>query len=141
MCNAWVSDWIGPSPLLRIDDVHHRIALFPTDRSGIQHINHQVESVDDIMRSWYFLQERGVPVVFGPGRHPTSGARFILFRRAGRHDLRVLLRRLEHHRRGRASAATVPARAFGLLHVGLEAEHPRVPEVSPHPRPSHRTLS
>lgn len=79
ICNARVSDWIGPSPLLRIDDVHHRIALFPTDRSGIQHINHQVESVDDIMRSWYFLQERGVPVVFGPGRHPTSGARFIYF--------------------------------------------------------------
>lgn len=79
ICNARVSDWIGPSPLLRIDDIHHRIALFPTDRSGIQHINHQVESVDDIMRSWYFLQERGVPVVFGPGRHPTSGARFIYF--------------------------------------------------------------
>jgi 2,3-dihydroxy-p-cumate/2,3-dihydroxybenzoate 3,4-dioxygenase len=79
ICNARVSDWIGPSPLLRIDDIHHRIALFPTDRSGIQHINHQVESIDDIMRTWYFLQERGVPVVFGPGRHPTSGARFIYF--------------------------------------------------------------
>lgn len=77
--NARVSDWIGPSPLLRIDEIHHKIALFPTDRSGIQHINHQVESVDDIMRSWYFLQEQGVKVVFGPGRHPTSGARFLYF--------------------------------------------------------------
>ncbi|WP_221797180.1 VOC family protein [Oceanobacter mangrovi] len=77
--NARVSDWIGPSPLLRLDAIHHRVALFPTNRSGIQHINHQVESIDDIMRSWYFLQEQGVKVVFGPGRHPTSGARFLYF--------------------------------------------------------------
>lgn len=77
--SARVSDWIGPSALLRIDDIHHRIALFPTNRAGIQHINHQVESVDDIMRSWYFLQEQGVKIVFGPGRHPTSGARFLYF--------------------------------------------------------------
>lgn len=77
--NARVSDWIGASPLLRIDEIHHRVALFPTTRSGIQHINHQVESIDDIMRTWYFLQEKGIRVVFGPGRHPTSGARFIYF--------------------------------------------------------------
>lgn len=77
--NARVSDWIGPSALLRIDEIHHRIALFPTSRKGIQHINHQVESTDDIMRSWYFLKEQGIKVVFGPGRHPTSGARFLYF--------------------------------------------------------------
>lgn len=77
--NARVSDWIGASPLLRINPIHHQIALFPTTRSGVQHINHQVESIDDIMRSWYFLQEQGVKVVFGPGRHPTSGARFLYF--------------------------------------------------------------
>ncbi|MBL0423009.1 VOC family protein [Ramlibacter sp. AW1] len=79
MCSAQVSDWIGEAPLLRIDEVHHKIALFPTTRSGIQHINHQVEGIDDLMRSWYFLRERGVRIVFGPGRHPTSGARFLYF--------------------------------------------------------------
>ena len=52
-CNARVSDWIGEAPLLRIDPVHHRIALFPSKRHGVQHINHQVESIDDIMRSYY----------------------------------------------------------------------------------------
>ena len=51
LCNARVSDWIGPAPLLRIDEVHHRIALFPSSFAGIQHINHQVESIDDIMRA------------------------------------------------------------------------------------------
>ena len=77
--NARVSDRIGEAPLLRIDAVHHKIALFPTDRAGIQHVNFQVASVDDIMRSWYFLQERQVPIAFGPGRHPISTAMFLYF--------------------------------------------------------------
>lgn len=77
---AKVSDRIGDAPLLRIDEVHHKVALFPTTRSGVQHINHQVESIDDIMRAWYTLQKLNVPIAFGPGRHPTSGARFLYFR-------------------------------------------------------------
>jgi 2,3-dihydroxy-p-cumate/2,3-dihydroxybenzoate 3,4-dioxygenase len=79
VCNARVSDRIGDAALLRIDAIHHTIALFPTDRAGIQHINHQVETGDDVMRSFYFLSERQVPMVFGPGRHPTSSARFLYF--------------------------------------------------------------
>ena len=79
VCNARVSDRIGDAALLRIDEVHHTIALFPTDRAGIQHINHQVATGDDVMRSFYFLSERRVPMVFGPGRHPTSSARFLYF--------------------------------------------------------------
>jgi 2,3-dihydroxy-p-cumate/2,3-dihydroxybenzoate 3,4-dioxygenase len=77
--NARVSDRIGDAPLLRIDEVHHTIALFPTNRSGIQHINHQVESADDIQRSFHFLRDRQVKMVFGPGRHPTSSAKFLYF--------------------------------------------------------------
>lgn len=76
---AKVSDRIGQAPLLRIDEVHHKVALFPSTYAGVQHINHQVESIDDIMRSWYFLQRQGVRIVFGPGRHPTSGAMFLYF--------------------------------------------------------------
>ena len=79
VCNARVSDRIGDAPLLRIDEVHHSIALFPSDRTGIQHINHQVETGDDVMRSYQFLKERGVSITFGPGRHPTSSARFLYF--------------------------------------------------------------
>jgi 2,3-dihydroxy-p-cumate/2,3-dihydroxybenzoate 3,4-dioxygenase len=55
------------------------MALFPSARTGVQHINHQVESIDDIMRSYYFLREQNVKVRFGPGRHPTSGAMFLYF--------------------------------------------------------------
>lgn len=76
---ARVSDRIGDAALLRIDPVHHKIALFPTTRSGIQHVNHQVASIDDVMRAYYQLRERGVKIVFGPGRHPTSGAVFLYF--------------------------------------------------------------
>ena len=77
--NARVSDWIGDSPLLRIDTAHHSLALFPAARTGVQHINHQVEDVDDLMRSWYFLQEKGVKILFGPGRHPLSTAVMLYF--------------------------------------------------------------
>jgi 2,3-dihydroxy-p-cumate/2,3-dihydroxybenzoate 3,4-dioxygenase len=79
VCNARVSDRIGDAPLLRINEIHHTIALFPTDRAGIQHINHQVESTDDVQRSFHFLNERKVRMVFGPGRHPTSSAQFLYF--------------------------------------------------------------
>jgi hypothetical protein len=31
--------------------------------------------IDDVVRAWYFVREqRGLRVVFGPGRHATSGA-------------------------------------------------------------------
>ena len=79
VCNARVSDRVGDAPLLRINEVHHSIALFPTDHPGIQHINHQVESADDVMRSFRFLSERQVRIVFGPGRHPSSSAKFLYF--------------------------------------------------------------
>jgi 2,3-dihydroxy-p-cumate/2,3-dihydroxybenzoate 3,4-dioxygenase len=76
---AKVSDWIGDAALLRINEVHHNVALFPSTKAGIQHVNFQVETQDDIMRSFYHLQKRNVKIVFGPGRHPTSGARFLYF--------------------------------------------------------------
>jgi 2,3-dihydroxy-p-cumate/2,3-dihydroxybenzoate 3,4-dioxygenase len=77
--NARVSDRIGAAPLLRIHEVHHTIALFPSPHAGVQHVNHQVHGIDDVMRSYYFLREQGVKIVFGPGRHPTSSAVFLYF--------------------------------------------------------------
>jgi 2,3-dihydroxy-p-cumate/2,3-dihydroxybenzoate 3,4-dioxygenase len=79
VCNARVSDRIGDLALLRINAIHHTLALAPATRPGIQHVNHQVATNDDVLRSYYFLSERNVPIIFGPGRHPTSGARFLYF--------------------------------------------------------------
>ena len=72
-------DWIGDAGLLSFDAVHHRIALFPADRPGIQHINFQVNELDDVMRSFYFMSSEQVKIVFGPGRHASSGAIFLYF--------------------------------------------------------------
>ncbi|QGN56303.1 glyoxalase/bleomycin resistance/extradiol dioxygenase family protein [Novosphingobium sp. Gsoil 351] len=79
VCSARVSDRLGELPLLRLSQIHHSIALVPADRSGVQHINHQVQSIDDVQRSYSLLRQHNVPIVFGPGRHPTSGARFVYF--------------------------------------------------------------
>ncbi len=77
--SARVSDRIGAAPLLRIHEVHHTVALFPSPHAGVQHVNHQVHGIDDVMRAYYFLREQGVKIVFGPGRHPTSSAVFLYF--------------------------------------------------------------
>ncbi|MGO4339689.1 VOC family protein [Labrys sp. KB_33_2] len=79
ICNARVSDRIGDAPLMRLGTVHHSIALFPFHKAGIQHINHQVGGVDDIQRSFRFVQNNRVEITFGPGRHPTSSAQFLYF--------------------------------------------------------------
>ena len=79
VCSARVSDRIGAAPLLRIDAVHHKLALFPSAHAGVQHVNHQVAGIDDVMRAYWFLRDRGVRIVFGPGRHPTSSAVFLYF--------------------------------------------------------------
>ncbi len=79
VCNVRVSDRIAEIPLMRITAMHHELALVPAKKPGIQHINHQVATPDDVMQSYYFLRRENVKIVFGPGRHPTSGARFLYF--------------------------------------------------------------
>lgn len=77
--SAKVSDRIGDAALIRINDIHHNIAFFPSTKVGIQHVNFQVRDFEDIMKSYYFLKERNVKIMFGPGRHCTSGAMFLYF--------------------------------------------------------------
>jgi 2,3-dihydroxy-p-cumate/2,3-dihydroxybenzoate 3,4-dioxygenase len=78
--NARVSDWLGDRAcLLRIDPVHHKLAVFQGDNPGLCHMNFQVESIDDVFRNWHFLQENGVEIEMGPGRHPQSTAIFLYF--------------------------------------------------------------
>ena len=67
LVNARVSDWLGEATFLRIGTVHHSVVLMPSSRPGIQHINHQVEDIDDVMQSYYWLKQQGVKIVYGPG--------------------------------------------------------------------------
>jgi 2,3-dihydroxy-p-cumate/2,3-dihydroxybenzoate 3,4-dioxygenase len=78
--NVRVSDWIGDlACLMRIDPVHHKLAVFQGERPGLCHINLQVESIDDVMHNWRFLERGGVKITMGPGRHPQSTAIFLYF--------------------------------------------------------------
>jgi 2,3-dihydroxy-p-cumate/2,3-dihydroxybenzoate 3,4-dioxygenase len=78
--NARVSDWIGDAAcLLRIDPVHHKLAVFKGDGPGLCHMNFQVGAIDDVFRSWHFLVDHGVEIEMGPGRHPQSTAVFLYF--------------------------------------------------------------
>ncbi|MSQ18523.1 MAG: hypothetical protein EXR39_02920 [Betaproteobacteria bacterium] len=74
-----VSDRIGDVALLRMGTRHHSLALYPSGRTGLQHVSFAVKTLDDLMRSWYFLREQGVKILFGPGRDPTSSAIFLYF--------------------------------------------------------------
>jgi 2,3-dihydroxy-p-cumate/2,3-dihydroxybenzoate 3,4-dioxygenase len=78
--NARVSDWIGDAAcLMRIDPVHHKLAVFRGAEPGLCHMNFQVAEIDDVFRNWHFLVEHGVEIEMGPGRHPQSGAVFLYF--------------------------------------------------------------
>jgi 2,3-dihydroxy-p-cumate/2,3-dihydroxybenzoate 3,4-dioxygenase len=74
-----VSDRVGEIVYLRIDSKHHRIALYPSKRKGILDVALNVESLDSIMQANYFLRERQIKVVHGPGRETASDQLFIRF--------------------------------------------------------------
>lgn len=77
--NIKVSDWIASKAcLMRFDPVHHKLAVFQ-EETKLGHVNFQVDSIDDLMRSYHFLQYHGVEIVMGPGRHPQSTAMFLYF--------------------------------------------------------------
>ena len=67
-----VSDWVGDIAYLRIDALHHRIALYPSQRRGLLYAAFEVEALDQIMQNSYFMQENQVRIVQGPGRQPAS---------------------------------------------------------------------
>jgi 2,3-dihydroxy-p-cumate/2,3-dihydroxybenzoate 3,4-dioxygenase len=76
---ATVTDWVGDIAYLSIDRKHHRIALYPSDRAGLLYVCYGVESLDSIMQNHYFVQERQIKIVHGPGREAASGQIFLRF--------------------------------------------------------------
>lgn len=78
-----ISDYAGDAVFLALDEAHHRIALYPSDRDGILGASWEVATRDHIMRNWYHFQKLQLPVVAGPGRQPTSDASFVTTRGPG----------------------------------------------------------
>jgi 2,3-dihydroxy-p-cumate/2,3-dihydroxybenzoate 3,4-dioxygenase len=74
---ARISDWVGDITYLSIDQKHHRLALYPSDKPGLLYVCYGVESLDSIMQSHYFAQERQIKILHGPGREPASGQIFL----------------------------------------------------------------
>jgi 2,3-dihydroxy-p-cumate/2,3-dihydroxybenzoate 3,4-dioxygenase len=77
MLGADVSDWVGDIAYLRIDALHHRIALYPSQRNGLLYAAFEVEALDQIMQNGYFMQENQVKIIQGPGRQSASRQIFL----------------------------------------------------------------
>jgi 2,3-dihydroxybiphenyl 1,2-dioxygenase len=73
-----LSDWIIVGEhirlcFLRCNARHHAMAFapcMPGKSPRLQHVMVEVESLDDVMRSYHFLRIRKAPIGMGPGRHP-----------------------------------------------------------------------
>jgi 2,3-dihydroxy-p-cumate/2,3-dihydroxybenzoate 3,4-dioxygenase len=74
---AEVSDWVGDIAYLRIDGLHHRIALYPSQRNGLLYAAFEVETLDQIMQNSYFMQENQVKIIQGPGHQSASRQVFL----------------------------------------------------------------
>jgi 2,3-dihydroxy-p-cumate/2,3-dihydroxybenzoate 3,4-dioxygenase len=76
---AKVTDRVGEVTYLGIDQKHHRVVLYPSDKAGLVYVSYGVESMDAVMQNNYFVQERQIKIVQGPGREPASGQIFLRF--------------------------------------------------------------
>jgi 2,3-dihydroxy-p-cumate/2,3-dihydroxybenzoate 3,4-dioxygenase len=77
LLGAEVTDWVGDIAYLRTDNLHHRIALYPSRRNGLLYAAFEVEALDQIMQNSYFMQENQVKIVQGPGRQSASRQIFL----------------------------------------------------------------
>lgn len=62
-----------PNPL------HHSFGVGKGAAATLSHINFMVTDIDDIGRANVRMKRQKVPIVFGPGRHPTSDSVFFYF--------------------------------------------------------------
>jgi 2,3-dihydroxy-p-cumate/2,3-dihydroxybenzoate 3,4-dioxygenase len=77
--NGCVSDWVGDGAYIRVDSLHHRVALHPSRRAGLLSITYAVEGINQIMQSYYHLRDSQTRIVQGPGRDPASNQIFLTF--------------------------------------------------------------
>jgi 2,3-dihydroxy-p-cumate/2,3-dihydroxybenzoate 3,4-dioxygenase len=71
---AKVTDRVGEVTYLGIDQKHHRLVLYPSDKAGLVYVSYGVESMDAIMQNNYFVQERQIKVVHDASRHPARSS-------------------------------------------------------------------
>jgi 2,3-dihydroxybiphenyl 1,2-dioxygenase len=72
-----LSDWVCIDDnirlcFLRCNERHHSVAFapcLPGKSPRLQHVMLEVDSLDDVMRSYHFFRKRQAPIGMGPGRH------------------------------------------------------------------------
>lgn len=74
-----VADRVGGITYIGMDDVHHRLVLYPSARHGLFNVEMEVESLDLLMWNYYLLTERQVRIHQGPGRNVASDQAFLHF--------------------------------------------------------------
>ena len=62
-----------PNPL------HHSFGIGRAAAPQLHHVNFMVTDIDDIGRANVRMKREGVPIVYGPGRHPQSESMFFYF--------------------------------------------------------------
>ena len=62
-----------PNPL------HHSFGLANARSNRLHHVNFMVTDIDDIGIALHRFRKHGVPIVYGPGRHPPSDSIFLYF--------------------------------------------------------------
>jgi 2,3-dihydroxy-p-cumate/2,3-dihydroxybenzoate 3,4-dioxygenase len=74
-----LSDWIGEFMVfLRCNPVHHRLAILPGP-PALNHVAFDVSSVDELMRGLARMNEKGVKLSWGPGRHTAGNNTFTYY--------------------------------------------------------------
>jgi 2,3-dihydroxy-p-cumate/2,3-dihydroxybenzoate 3,4-dioxygenase len=76
-----LSDWVYVTDeirlcFLRVNPRHHTFAILPCGpgaKPRLQHIMVEVESLDDVMRSYHYIRGKGGPIGMGPGKHANCG--------------------------------------------------------------------
>lgn len=82
VCGFAVSDRVaGRTSLMRCppNPYHHSFGVGHSEVPKFHHLNFMVGSLDDVGRAFNLLKSKGVRIVFGPGRHPTSNSVFLYF--------------------------------------------------------------
>lgn len=74
-----LTDWIGTfMAFLRCNKMHHRLAILPGP-PALNHVAFDVSSVDEMMRGLARMQEKGVTLSWGPGRHTAGNNTFTYY--------------------------------------------------------------
>ncbi len=73
-----ISDWIKDvGVFMRCAPEYHSLVFTRAKENKVNHCMYEVEGYDMLMRAVEIMRERGVPIVYGPGRHGPGCALYL----------------------------------------------------------------